>query len=196
MQNNLTTGIELQLRKDPDCSGSPLPSAKDAKKSLNKYSLLLAPGILGGLLAYVVYPPLDQAPLVIFGLCILFLPMVLQFRSLLRKRLNEDVRGLRKAYVYSSIVLAMLALLLFLNGWLDRSPRSVVKTILIQKKFSRGRGGTQYILTVSSWRPGRSIEDFYVGPRTFKRATVGKAVSVELHPGYFGLPWSGNISPE
>jgi hypothetical protein len=196
MQNSSTGGIELRLRKDPDRGESLLPSANDAKKSLNRYSLLLAPGILGGLLACVVYPPLDLGPLVAFGLGVLFLPVALQFRSLLRKRLSEDVGWLRRVYVYSSVVLATLALLLLLNGWLDSSPRSVVRATVIQKQVSRGRGGTRYCLTVSSWRPGKSLEDFYVGPHTFNRAVVGKTVRVELHKGYLGLPWSGNISPE
>jgi hypothetical protein len=196
MQNNPTSGIELQLSKDLDGGGASFPSARDVKKSLNKYALLLAPGLVGGLLAYVIYPPLDQVPLVTFGLCALFLPMMLQLRSILRKRLSEEAGRLRALYVYSSIALAMLALLLLLNGRLDKSPLSLVRTTVIQKKTVRHRSGTQRVLTVSSWRPGRSTESFEVGSRAFDRAVVGKAVTVELHHGYFGLPWSGNVSPE
>jgi hypothetical protein len=196
MHNSPTSGIELQLSKDLDCSGTAFPSAKDVRKSLNKYSLLLAPGLLGCLLAYIIYPPLDQGLLVTFGLCAIFLPMVLQLRSILRKRLSEDVGRLRTAYLYSSLALALLALLLLLNGRLDRSPRSLVTTTVVQKKAVRHRSGTQHVLTVSSWRPGRSTEDFDVGSRAFDRAVVGKTATVELHHGYFGLPWSGNVSPE
>jgi hypothetical protein len=39
-------------------------------------------------------------------------------------------------------------------------------------------------------------EEFEVGSRTFDRAAVGQTVTVELHNGFFGLPWSGGISPE
>jgi hypothetical protein len=196
MQTISSGGIEVQLTKPPDCGGSAFPSAKDVKKSLNKYSLLLAPGLLGGLLAYVVYPPLDQGLLATFGVCALFLPMVLRLRSIVRKRLSEDAGRLRTAYVCSSLALAMLALLLLLNGWLDRSPRSLVRTTVVRKTFTNGRSVTKYLLTVSSWRSGRSEEDFNVDSRTFSRAAVGKTVTVELHQGFFGLPWSGNISPQ
>ena len=196
MQTSSTSGIDLQLSKRPDDGGSSAPSARDARKSLNKYSLLLAPGLLGCLLAYVIYPPLDQGLLVTFGVCVLLLPMTLQLRSIVRNRLSEDAGWLRKAYVYSSLGLALLALLLLLNGGLDRFPRSVVRTRVIQKEVTRDRSGTRYLLTVSSWRPGRSQEDFTVDSRTYNRAVVGKTVTIQLHKGYFGLPWSGNVSPE
>jgi hypothetical protein len=196
MQTSSSSGIELQLTKSPDGGVSSLPSMRDARKSLNKYSLLLAPGVLGGLLAYVVYPPLDQGLLVTLGLCILFLPMVLQLWSILRKQLSEDVGRLRTVYVYSSLALAMLVLLLLLNGWLDRSAPTLVRTAVVEKTATRGKGGTHYVLTVSSWRPGRSTEDFRVSSHEFSRAVVGKKVTVELHKGFFSLPWSSKLSPE
>ena len=166
---------------------------KQAKNSLNNYSLLLAPGILGGVFAYVVYPPLDQALLVIFGLCVLFLPILLQLRSTMRKRLADDAPMLRKVYVSASLVLALFAGFLLLNGRLDNSPQTLVTTTLVQKTLSRGRGGTAYTLTVSSWRPGRRSEDFRVNSRAFARAAVGQPVTIELHRGYYGDPWTGNI---
>jgi hypothetical protein len=161
---------------------------------LNKYSLLLAPGLLGGLLAYVIYPPLDAGPLVAFGLCALFLPFVLQLFSVVRKRLSEDVDRLRMVYVYSSLALLLLALLPLLNGWLDRAPGSSVRTTVIQKTYSRRRSATRHSLTVSSWRPGRSVEELVVGTRTYNNALVGKTITVEVHKGFFGLPWCGDVS--
>lgn len=172
---------------------SPGPNALAPSLSPRNYSLLLAPGVLGGLLAYVVYPPLDQALLVIFGLGVLFLPMLLHLRSVMRKRLVDDAPMLRNAYVCASLVLALFAGFLLLNGALDRSTRTLVRTTLVQKSFRRSRGATAYTLTVSSWRPGRRSEDFRVNSRTFARAVVGEPVTIELHKGYLGVPWSGNI---
>jgi hypothetical protein len=182
--------IELQLSQRGDVS------AKDATKSLGKCSLLLAPGLLGGMLAYVRYPPLDTGILVTLALGLVSLPLLLQVRSTFRKQLSNDAAWLRTVYVYSSLGLALFAALLLLNGWLDKSPRNLLRTTLIQKKATMGRSGTRYVLTVSSWRPGRSVEEFAVGVSEFNRADVGKTVTVELHKGFFGLPWSGNISPD
>jgi hypothetical protein len=192
---NSSSGIEFQLQHS-DSGGNSLGAAKDSKKSLNRYSFLLIPGIFGGLLAWFIYPPLDAGPFVAFGLCVLFLPVMLQLGSFARNRLNEDVGRLRTAYIYSSLALAMLASLLLLNGWSDQSPRNVVRATVVRKTATRGKGGTQYVLTVSSWRPARSTEDFYVSSLEFKRAAVGKTVGVELHRGFLGLPWSGTVSPE
>lgn len=187
-------GIEYQAGICPACGGSPPPSAAQTRKTLNNYSLLLAPGIFAGLIAFVVFPPLDDVPLVALGLCLLFLPMVMQLSSVIRKRLSEDLDRLRKAYVYASLALLLLGLVPLLNGWLDKSPASAVKATVIRKTASRGRGGTSYYLIVSSWRPGRSDEELRVGVRTFNNASVGRTITVEVHKGYFGLPWDGGIS--
>src|SRR6266849_8295679 len=73
-----TCGIESHVSGCPDCGGNPLPSAGRTRKALNNYSLLLAPGLLLGLLAYIVFPPLDSGPLVALGFCTFFLPLVMQ----------------------------------------------------------------------------------------------------------------------
>ena len=186
-------GIELQLSKCPDCGGSPLPSAGGVRVL---YILLLGPGVFGSLRALSVYPPLDARLLMGFMLCVFLLPVVLQMLSFVRKQPSEDVGRLRTVYICSSLALVLLALLLFLNGGLDRSPWNEVRTTVIRKTVVRGGRATRYNVTVSSWRPGRSVENVNVGSQVFNRAVVGKTVTVDLHKGFFGLPWFGSISPE
>src|SRR5579863_9473230 len=157
-----TCGIELQLNKCPECGRSPLASARDARKSLNKYSLLPAPGLLGSVLGYIVYPPLDAGPVLAIGLCVFSVPLLLQLASTLRKRLSEDVGWLRAVYAYSSLALMLLALLLLLNGRLDTSPPNAVRSTVIRKTVTRRKSALTYLITVSSWRPGRSEEEFAV----------------------------------
>jgi len=194
MLRTLTSGIEVQARPRPTGSHGSLPPGGQSGKSLNPYSLLLAPGLLGGILAYVVYPPLDAGPLVAFGLCVFLLPFVLKLSSMVRNRLGEDVGRLRTAYVCASFALLLLSLLVLVNGWQDRSPRSAVRATVIQKTYSRGRGGTSYSVIVSSWRPGRSVEELRVGVRTYNNVVVGKPITVGVHKGAFGLPWYEYVS--
>jgi hypothetical protein len=189
-----TCGIAFHVSRCPDCGENPLPSAGQTRKALNNYSLLLAPGLLVGLLAYIVFPPLDAGPLAALGLCTFFLPLVMQLLSIVRKRLSEDLGRLRTIYVYSSLALLLLALLPLLNGWLDGSPARAVKTTVIQKTAVLHRSTTSYRLTVSSWRPGRSVEELRVGARTYNNVFVGKTITVEVHQGFFGLPWDGAVS--
>jgi hypothetical protein len=194
MQNYLTSGIELQVKPRPAGSDESLPSGRQADKSLDPYSLLLAPGLLGGLFAYIVYPPLDAGPLVVFGLCIFFLPMALKLSSIVRKQLSEDVGRMRTAYVCASFALLMLSLLVLVNGWRDRSPRSAVRATVIQKTYTRTKGGASYSVVVSSWRPGRSVEELRVGARTYNNVVVGKPVTVGVRKGAFGLTWYEYVS--
>jgi hypothetical protein len=194
MQKNLISGIEIQVRPHPAGSDGSLAPGGQSRKSLDPYSLLLAPGLLGGIFAYVVYPPLDSGPLVAFGLCIFLLPFVLKLSSVVRKWLSEDVGRLRTVYVCASFSLLLLSLLVLVNGWKDRSPRSAVRATVVQKISSRGRGGTSYTVIVSSWRPGRSVEELRVGVRTYNNTVVGKPVTVGVHKGAFGLPWYEFVS--
>lgn len=183
------------MRREPASENERIARAA-ANKSLSRYSLLLAPGIFGSLLGFVVYAPLDSGPLLGLGFCVLLLPLVMELVSVVRKRLSEDAGMLRTAYAVSGLALAALGFVVFFNGRLDSVPESVVTSTVIQKTIQKRKSTTNYTLTVSSWRPGRTEEDFLVGPRTFNRAAVGKTVRIELHPGYFGLPWSGGVSPE
>jgi hypothetical protein len=194
MLRTLTSGIEVQVGPRPAGSDGSLPPGGQSSKSLNPYSLMLAPGLLGGFLAYVIYPPLDAGPLVAFGLCIFFLPFVLKLSSMVRKRLGEDASRLRTAYVCASLALLLLSLLVLVNGWQDTSPRSAVRATVIQKTSTRSRGGTSYSVLVSSWRPGRSVEELRVGAATYNNTVVGKTVTVGVHKGAFGLPWYEYVS--
>jgi len=191
MQKCAACGLEFELQC-PACG--PSPSPKQARKTLDNYSLLLAPGLLAGIFAYIVFPPLDAGPLVALGICILMLPLLMQLWSIVKKRQPEDLARLRTAYLYSSIVLLLLALLPLLNGWLDKSAASAIKTTVLQKTFYSHRSGTSYYITVPSWRPGRSDEELRVGSRLYNNVVVGKSVTVEVHKGFFGLPWIGEVS--
>src|ERR1700686_3610511 len=124
MLGTLTSGIEVQVSPRPAASDGSLPSGGQSGKSLNPYSLLLAPGLLCGILAYVIYPPLDSGPLVAFGLCVFLLPFVLKLSSVVRKRLGDDAGRLRTVYVCASLALLLLSLLVLVNGWQDKSPLS------------------------------------------------------------------------
>jgi hypothetical protein len=58
------------------------------------------------------------------------------------------------------------------------------------------KSGTHYNVIVSSWRPDQTEEIFDVDSGVFNRTVVGKTVRVELHHGFFGVPWSDNIVPD
>jgi len=171
--------IEPQPSKRPNSGWITLPSALNAGKGWN--FIPLAPGLFGGFLAYSRYPLLDGRYLLIGVVFLFFL-----------------LTGLvPRASVFFGIALALLAVALLLNGALDRVPANEVKATVIRKAMVEGsHHGTYYNVIVSSWRPGRTQEDFDVDSKVFKRIAAGKSVTVELHKGFFGVPWYSSISPE
>ena len=185
-------GIEVERSKGPNFGARPLPAAGGVWVL---HILLLVPGVFVSLLALSVYPLLDPRRMMGFLLGFFLLPVVLQMLTILRKSPGNDVRWGRAAYIGSGLALPLLGLLLFLNGGLDRSHGNTVRPTVVRKTVIGGRA-TRYHLWVSSWRPGRILEDFNVGSREFDRAVVGKPVTVELHNGFFGLSWRGTISTQ
>lgn len=185
--------IGVQLSKRGTGDGPPLPAPGGAWVW---YILLLTPGVLVSLLAQSAYPLLlnVRRPMG-FLLGIFLFPTVLHILSIVLKLPNDGAWWLRPVYICASLALVLLGLLLFLNGRLDKSRGSEVTTTVVRKTVIRGRT-TRYHLWATSWRRGRREEDFNIGLREFNRARVGKTVTVELHSGFFGLPWRGDVLPE
>jgi len=159
------------------------------------YVMLLVPGVFVTLWALSVYTLLDSRIAMGFLLSGFLLPFAMLIVSIVRNRDATDAETLRAIYVCASVALVLLGLALFANGKFDGSPPTSVRATVLEKIVTRGRA-TQYRLFVSSSRPGRDREDLIVNADVYDRAAVGKAVTLELHPGYFGFSWYGRISPE
>ncbi len=196
MQKCPTCGNEFTGHTCPGCGGKPIPSAKQINKELTNYPIPCLAGLFGVLAAVHFYPPLDRHSLFVLALCLFFIPGIFHVVSAVRKRLALDVDRLKKAYLYSGSAVVLLALLIASNGTLDMSPTRIVKSSILRKNISSGRHSTTHNFFVTSWRPGRSTEDLAVAVSLYVRASVGQAITIEVHNGLFGLPWYGQISLE
>jgi hypothetical protein len=194
MQNSSTGGIELQLGKASGRGGGQPARTLDARQVL--YFLLLIPAGVASMLPLGVYPPLDSRLPIGFIVCAFLLCAIPPLTSIARRQPGNSLGWWRTVSICSGLALPLFGLVLFLNGRLDRSAPNEVSARVIWKTAPIGTREQQYHLAVSSWRAGRSLEDLNVGSRVFERAVVGKRVSVELHKGFFGMPWYGKISPE
>jgi hypothetical protein len=193
MQKCSTCGNEFTGHACPTCGSKPLPSARQINKELRNYPIPCLAGLFGVLAAVHIYPPLDRGSLLVLALCLFFIPVIFHVISALRKCLPLDVDRLKKAYLYCAAAVVLLALLIAGNGALDISPARIVKSSILRKNISTGRHSTTHHFFVTSWRPGRSTEDLTVGSPLYVRASVGQAITVEVHNGLFGLPWYGKI---
>jgi len=189
---SLTSGIfELRVRSN---AGTTL-ARHNTNSAQVLFILLMTPGVFLNLQAIAKYPLLDVRPAMGTMLGIFLLPVAAQFLWFILKSASDGTRAWRAIYAVASLALVAAAVALFLNGGLDGSTPSDARATVTRKVVLKGRH-TQYNLTVSSWRFGRSSENFNVTESVFNRAVVGKAIHLEIHAGYFGLPWRGRISVE
>jgi hypothetical protein len=202
MTNANSSDIELRLRKSPDEAGrrdteSPilLPRPKSAAGAF--YFLLLMPGLLVCMAARGAYPLLDDRVALGIMLSLFLGPVALQILSFFRKSAGDGMlQALRAVYFAAGYALVALAIVVCLNGWLDKSPTTLMEAQVVRKVAAMGRREAQNTLVVSSWRPGRREEYLNVSGKLLRHAVVGRNVLIEVHGGKFGWPWAGVISPE
>jgi hypothetical protein len=192
MENASRGGIQIGIRRSSGADGAAVGPALDAMQLL--YFLLLIPAIMVCLLTLGTYAPLD--PLLAMGsmICAFVLSAVARLWNI--RNPSNNAGAWRTVSTCAGFAIPVIALLVFLNGNLDKSPREEVRATVLEKTAPIGFREAQYGLRVTSWRPGKKIEDLNVGSRVFERAVIGKNVIVELHQGFFGMMWYGKITPE
>jgi hypothetical protein len=186
--------LEIRLGTPRDSGGKLLPSTGGGAQVL--YILLLIPGVFVSLSAQGAYPPLNSRLTMGVMLGLFLLPVALLMLSWARRPPHQGAGPWRTVFIGAGLALVLWGVALFVNGGLDRAPSPVVRCTILRKTSFATRRGRRYTLTITSWRPGRSQEIFRVGSSVFERAVVGKSVTVDLHPGYFGLGWYGHVSPQ
>jgi uncharacterized membrane protein YhaH (DUF805 family) len=192
MRDFCTSEIQPQLRSNFGYTAS--SSTPVANTSIVLYILLFVPGIFFTLAALSAYRLLDNRLVMGLMLSAYLLPVALLIANFALNR--PSGKWLSAVFICASSALVLLAFLLFINGRMDKFPRSETSAGILRKIVLRGKYGTkQYHIMVSSWRAGRSLEDLTVGEPAFNRMAVGTTVTVHLHRGFLGLPWYEQPSP-
>lgn len=187
-------GGEFRGHQCPGCGAKPKPSTREINKALANSPLPSLAGLFGILAANYCYPLLDSNTFLWIGLLLFFFPIIFHIVSAVRKQLARDVNRLKTIYFYSGAAMLLFALVLAANGFLDPSSVLPVQSSIVRKNVTSGRHSSTNHLHVTSWRPGRTIEDLHVGDSLYSRAFVGEPVTVETHQGLFRFPWYGKIT--
>lgn len=166
--------------------------ARVKKPLSSRYLLQVLAGFIAVIVANNFYPPLDGDTLFLIAWCAFLLPIILSFTSALRWGLVLSLKQLSVTYLCCGSICVLVALLIALNGSLDRSPVSLVKSPIL-KTSSRTRRYGGFNVFVASWRPGRSTEKLWVTIPASLTAAPGQSISIEIHKGFFNLPWYGEI---
>jgi hypothetical protein len=194
MQSCGKCGQSYEGEKCPSCGASAPESQR--KPLIQVYALLPIAGLLGAILGMAKYSVLERTPIVValFAVYIAsLLPMIIFVR---RGHQPTHVAVIRSACRWGGGVLIAMALVLFANGALDRSPPKQIFASIVDKRISRATRGPSYSVTITpSWRLGETEADLSVTADTFAILSTGGRVSIDVHPGFFHLSWYDDIEP-
>lgn len=179
----------------PRCGNAPTVPWRKFNKSLTGAFWVL---ILGGIVAFFVTSRLlDRLPVLLLSLILWVGPLIVRYLAVRGKWADSHQRIMRMVFRWAAIAMAGMIAIIVANSSLDRVPATEIHLYVLAKSSHAGKGGPDYVLIVGpSWRAGRDREALDVGRDIFSRAHVGGAVSIDLHPGFFHLPWYNNVSPD
>jgi hypothetical protein len=187
------TGCEKDREELSSAAKSPGLLRKD--QVMRKYSYLLWAGMICAMGGIHYYPPLDGERLIGWSIGLFFLPIVLNLVALVWKRLAADLGWLRTAYLCCGGALLLLGSYVIANGGLDKAPVKTESSVVTLKNIVAGRHSKAYTLRVPSWRSDRDEEELRVNHQTYNKLKVGQEILVEVHPGFLGMPWYGQVTP-
>ncbi len=188
----LRCGASYAGKRCSHCASKVRLRSRAGDRRFNKPIILLLAGTLALLITMRRYPLLDRNPYYWAALALFFIPTVSMIVSNLLKRLKKDAGALAKLFFWCAVANVTLFATVFLNGLLDRGPAVRVQARVIGKRISRGRS-TTYRMAVESWRLGRTEEVLELSRAQFQAIHPDSIVGIELHRGWFGLPWYGRI---
>jgi hypothetical protein len=150
-------------------------------------------GIVGTILAIMLYPPLKSNSLVDYMTpAIIFIPGAIVLLLTLYDRLTRWAIFVRLMFVMFAAASVMPAAYYFLNGALDGNPRVEVQALVSSKFLGHGRYTPAYgLVWTLSWNRERIEESSGVSREKFSRVEPGDSVRVVVHPGAFSTPWYG-----
>ena len=168
----------------------------EANRVLKTYTPAPLPGVIGMFAAFYFYPPLDRNVIAAVGVFLFLVPNLLYSVFWALRQLLSTVALLKALYIATGIVLATFAVLLIVNGALDRYPSVEVRTRILSVSTRQGRfGDITYTLVLAPWRAGGAEETLEGDSATFSKFQTGEPVGIIVHRGVFRLPWFSSVEP-
>jgi hypothetical protein len=179
----------------PRCGSAPTVPWRKFDKSVTGAFWVL---ILGAIVAFFVSMRLlDRLPVLLALLILSVGPLIVRCLAVRGKWGEPHQRSVRMMFRWAALAMVGLIAIIIANSSLDRVPATEIHVYILAKSSHYGKGGPDYLLIVGpSWRVGRDRESLDVGRGTFSRVHIGETVSIDLHPGFFHVPWYNNVSPD
>ena len=193
----MTRCLNCGAERDADVCGScGLGSAAAElflrKRLLNRTAVFVL-GALAFVAASVRYPPLELDRVLIF-IGVLFFPTlglaIWVERCALR---HAEVEALKRVYYGLVPIPWLLAVLLVVNGGLDRGAPQIERARLVGK-FAMAGALPIRRLVVTSWREGHRVERVSINRSDFDSYQPGDLVDIKVQDGLVGIPWVAGVS--
>jgi 4-amino-4-deoxy-L-arabinose transferase-like glycosyltransferase len=193
MTRCLNCGAARDAEPCESCGLTALAAELLLRRRLLNRSAFFVLGALAFLVAGGWYPPLELDGMLIFVGVVFFFTLGLAVWVERRAARQGDVEVAKRVFYGLVPVPWLLALLLFLNGGLDRSaPQNHAASVI--GKFAISAPLPVRRLVVTSWREGRQIERVAVDRDDFNRFHPGDAINVRVEGGLVGIPWVYGVS--
>ncbi len=193
MTRCLNCGVARDAEPCESCGLTSAAAELLLRRRLLNRSAFFVLGALAFLVAGRWYPPLELDGMLIFIGVVFFFTLGLAVWVERRAARRGDVEAAKRVFYGLVPVPWLLAVLLFLNGGLDRSPPQNCAASVIGK-FGVSAPLPNRRLVVTSWRDGRQIERVAVDRDDFNRFRPGDAINVRVEGGLVGIPWVYGVS--
>ena len=193
----MTRCLNCGAERDADiCDSCGLGSAAAElflrKRLLNRTAVFVL-GALAFVAASVRYPPLELDNVFIF-IGVLFFPTLGLAIWVERRALrHSEVEALKRIYYGLVPIPWLLAVLLAVNGALDRG-KAQVEEARVVGKFAMAGALPIRRLVVTSWREGHRFERISIDRADFDGYHAGDLVDVKVQGGLVGIPWVAGVS--
>jgi len=193
----MTRCLNCGAERDADvCMSCGLSSAAAElflrKRLLNRTAVFVL-GALAFVAASVRYPPLELDSVLIF-IGVLFFPTLGLAIWVERRALRHaEVEALKRIYYGLVPIPWLLAVLLLVNGAVDRSAPQMIEARVVGK-FAMAGALPIRRLVVTSWREGHRFERISIDRSEFDSYHPGDFVDVKVQDGLVGIPWIAGVS--
>jgi hypothetical protein len=184
--------LEVRLKQGQSGLAQPEPFGERRYRMNRWLPLAPAAGLIGTMLAILVYPPLERSfyavsVFIVFVICIVLVSQVQK-----RQKRGDDVSSFSPMTNWIALIPVGIAVVLLINGALDRSLVESHRVVVMQKTVRHGKSYSYYLET-SSWRANHLSEELQVSYPVFGQFHVNDEAIVEVHRGALGIPWLGRV---
>ncbi|HXX21046.1 MAG TPA: hypothetical protein VEJ46_16715 [Candidatus Acidoferrum sp.] len=193
MTRCLNCGAERSADVCDACGlGSAAAELSLRKRLLNRTALFVL-GALAFVAASVRYPPVELDSVLIFIGALFFPTLGLAIWVERRALRHAEAEALKRMYYGLVPVPWLLAVLLLVNGALDRSTPQIEEARVVGK-FAMAGALPIRRLVVTSWREGHFVERVPIDRSDFDGYRLGDIVNVKVQSGLVGIPWVAGVS--